>query len=100
MSIESDTTATLLAMPTGTVGREQWLRRYPIALGLGGLSGAWRTAVGLGAPAWPAVSLAALCLGVWTTVTVIYVMKGGGDPRALSPTCAIRNRDSRWPIFP
>jgi tellurite resistance protein len=77
MSIESGTAATSLV-----IGRDRWLRRYPIALGLGGLSGAWRTAVGLGAPAWPAVSLAALCLGVWTTVTVMYVVKGRGDPRA------------------
>jgi tellurite resistance protein len=62
--------------------RNQWLRVYPIALGLGGLSGAWRTAVGFGAPSWPAASLAALCLAVWTTVTVMYVVTGRGDPRA------------------
>jgi hypothetical protein len=36
------------------VGRDGWLRLYPIALGLGGLGGSWRTAVGLGAPGWPA----------------------------------------------
>jgi tellurite resistance protein len=68
---------------TRPVGRDQWLRRYPIALGLGGLSGAWRTAVGLGAPAWPAVSLAVLCFGAWLTVTVMYFVEGRGDPRAL-----------------
>jgi len=83
MSIESDTTVTSMAIPKGTVGREEWLRRYPIALGLGGLGGAWRSAVGLGAPAWPAPCLSALCLGVWTAVTVMYVVKGRGDPRAL-----------------
>jgi len=33
--------------------RYQWLRLYPIALGLGGLGGAWRTAVRLGGPVWP-----------------------------------------------
>jgi tellurite resistance protein len=87
VSIESQATAASLAVPNGstprTVGRDQWLRLYPIALGLGGLSGGWRTAAGLGAPAWPATSLAALCLGVWTTVTLMYVVKGRGDPRAL-----------------
>jgi tellurite resistance protein len=55
---------------------------YPIALGLGGLSGAWRTAVGLGAPAWPAVCLSVLCFGAWITVTVMYVRHGGAHPRA------------------
>jgi tellurite resistance protein len=75
--IESSTTAA-----SSTIRRDRWLRRYPIALGLGGLSGAWRTAVGLGAPAWPAVCLAVLCLDVWITVTVMYVVKGRGDPRA------------------
>jgi tellurite resistance protein len=77
MLVELSTTAGSL-----TNARDRWLRRYPVALGLGGLSGAWRTAVGLGAPGWPAAVLAALCLGVWTTVTVMYVVKGRGDPRA------------------
>jgi tellurite resistance protein len=63
-------------------GRAGWLRWYPIALGLGGLGGSWRTAVTLGAPAWPAASLSALSLGAWTTVTVMYVLRGGGRPRA------------------
>jgi tellurite resistance protein len=65
------------------VGRDGWLRLYPIALGLGGLGGSWRTAVGLGAPGWPAVCLAVLCLGTWVTVTAMYVCKGGARPRAL-----------------
>jgi tellurite resistance protein len=65
-----------------TNARDRWLRRYPVALGLGGLSGAWRTAAGLGAPGWPASVLTALCLGVWTVITVMYVVKGRGDPRA------------------
>jgi len=63
-------------------GRAGWLRLYPIALGLGGLGGSWRTAVALGAPAWPAVSLSVLSLGAWIAVTVMYVLKGGGRPRA------------------
>jgi tellurite resistance protein len=65
------------------VGRDRWLRMYPIALGLGGLGGSWRTAVGFGAPAWPAVCLGVLCLGVWLTVTAMFVLKGRGDPRAV-----------------
>jgi tellurite resistance protein len=75
--IESSTTAA-----SSTIRRDRWLRRYPIALGLGGLSGAWRTAVGLGAPTWPAVCLAVLCFGAWITVTVMYVIEGRGDPRS------------------
>lgn len=71
-----------MSIESRATGRDQWLRLYPIALGLGGLGGAWRTAVGFGAPAWPAVGLAALCLGVWTMVTVMYVVTGRGDPRA------------------
>jgi len=63
-------------------GRAEWLRWYPIALGLGGLGGSWRTAVALGAPAWPAVTLSVLSLAAWITVTVMYVLKGGGLPRA------------------
>jgi tellurite resistance protein len=62
-------------------GRAGWLRLYPIALGLGGLGGSWRTAVALGAPAWPAVSLSVLSLGAWIAVTVMYVLKGGGRPQ-------------------
>jgi tellurite resistance protein len=61
---------------------DRWLRWYPLALGLGGLGGAWRTAVGLGGPAWPAVGLTALCLAAWLTVTVLYVLNGRGNPRA------------------
>jgi tellurite resistance protein len=76
MPVESSTTAASLA-----IGRDRRLRLYPIALGLGGLSGAWRTAIGLGAPAWPALCLSVLCFGVWITVTVVYVLKSGGDPR-------------------
>jgi tellurite resistance protein len=64
-------------------GRAGWLRLYPISLGLGGLGGSWRTAVALGAPTWPAVSLSVLSLGTWITITVMYVLKGGGRPRAL-----------------
>jgi tellurite resistance protein len=87
VSIESRTTAASSTMMSNTrasrtVRRDQWLRVYPIALGLGGLSGAWRTVVWLGAPAWPAVSLAVLCLGAWITVTVMYVLKSRGNPRA------------------
>jgi hypothetical protein len=68
-----DTTASTTAVEHRTptppiVGRDGWLRLYPIALGLGGLGGSWRTAVGLGAPGWPAVCLAVLCLGTWVTV--------------------------------
>ena len=63
-------------------GRAGWLRLYPIALGLGGLGGAWRTAVAQGAPAWPAASLSVLSLGAWVTVTARYVLKAGGRPRA------------------
>jgi len=44
-------------------GRAGCLRLYPISLGLGGLGGAWRTAIALGAPAWPAVTLSVLSLG-------------------------------------
>jgi tellurite resistance protein len=69
---------------TNTVdGRDRWLRLYPIALGMGGLGGSWRTAVALGAPAWPAICLAVLCLGAWVTVTAMYVVKGGARPRGL-----------------
>jgi tellurite resistance protein len=64
------------------VARDEWLRRYPIALGLGGLSGAWRTAAGLSAPTWPAAGLAVLSLAAWVTITFMYVLKGHGDPRA------------------
>jgi hypothetical protein len=60
----------------GTGKRDRWFRVYPIALGLGGLSGAWRAATHLGAPAWPAVTLAVLCLGAWLTITVMYVLGG------------------------
>jgi len=63
-------------------GRAGCLRLYPIALGLGGLGGAWRTAIALGAPTWPAASLSALSLGAWIAVTVMYVLKGGVRPRA------------------
>jgi tellurite resistance protein len=74
--------ATVGQAPTQrTAGRDQWLRLYPIALGLGGLGGAWRTAVRLGAPVWPSVCLAVLCLGAWLTITVMYVVTGGADPR-------------------
>ena len=66
-----------------TVGRGRWLRLYPIALGLGGLGGSWRTAAGLGAPLWPAMCLVVLCFGAWITITALYVVAGGGDPRAL-----------------
>lgn len=58
------------------------LRWYPLALGLGGLGGAWRTAVGLGAPVWPAPSLACLCLSAWLAVTALYVIRGGHRPAA------------------
>ena len=54
------------AVPAPTVrtgGRDRWLRLYPTALGLGGLAGAWRRAVGFGAPVWPAVCLAVMCFG-------------------------------------
>jgi tellurite resistance protein len=71
--------------PTPTfwaAGRDRWLRMYPIALGLGGLSGSWRAAVGFGATAWPALCLAVLCLGAWFAVTAMYVLNGRGDPRA------------------
>jgi tellurite resistance protein len=63
-------------------GRERWLRLYPITLGVGGLAGAWRTAVGLGAPTWPAVYLAAACFGGWLAITAMYVRHGGARPFA------------------
>ena len=70
-------------MPTSVIARRAGcLRLYPIALGLGGLGGSWRTVVALGAPAWPAVSLSVLSLSVWVTVTLMYVLGGGGRPRA------------------
>ena len=62
--------------------RAEWLRWYPIALGLGGLGGSWRTAAALGAPAWPTAMLSVLSLTAWTIVTVVYLLKGGGLPRA------------------
>ena len=65
------------------VGRDSWLRLYPIALGMGGTGGAWRTAVVLGAPSWPAICLAVLCLVIWGTVTAMYVVRGGTRLRAL-----------------
>jgi tellurite resistance protein len=70
--------------PPGTGKRDRWFRLYPIALGLGGLSGAWRAAIHLGAPAWPAVTLAVLCLGAWLTITLMYVLGGGGHPHAFA----------------
>ena len=63
-------------------GRAGCLRLYPIALGLGGLGGAWRTAIAVGAPAWPAVTLSVLSLGAWITITAMYLLKGGRRPRA------------------
>ena len=63
-------------------GRAEWLRWYPIALGLGGLGGSWRTAVALGAPTWPALSLSLLSLVAWITITTMYLLKGGRRPRA------------------
>jgi tellurite resistance protein len=65
-----------------TARRDQSLRWFPFVLGLGGLGGAWRTAVGLGAPAWPAAGLTILCLGAFLTVTGVYLSRGGGNPRA------------------
>ena len=77
------TTTNSRAMSTSLIaGRAGWLRLYPIALGLGGLGGAWRTAAAVGAPAWPAAGLSMLSLGAWVTVTAMYVLKGGGRPRA------------------
>lgn len=67
-----------------TAGREQWLRWYPCALGLGGLGGAWRTAAGLGVPHWPGAWLSTLCLIAWLVVTALYVFGGGGRPRAFA----------------
>jgi tellurite resistance protein len=66
----------------GTAGRDRWLRLYPVALGMGGLGGAWRTAIAYGAPAWPARYLAAVCLGGWLFITCMYMLRGRGDPRA------------------
>lgn len=63
------------------IGRATWLRLYPIALGVGGLGGAWRTAVAFGAPAWPATLLAVLCLGTWLVVTTMYLVTGGAHAR-------------------
>ena len=90
LSMTSDTTAapgivasTQRPTPTfRTARRDRWLRMYPVALGLGGLGGSWRTAVGFGAPAWPALCLAVLCLGAWLTITAMYVLKGRWHPRA------------------
>ena len=77
-SVDSRTSTSAIA------GRAGWLRLYPVALGLGGLGGSWRTAIALGAPAWPAASLSALSLGAWFAVTVMYVLEGGGRPRAFT----------------
>jgi len=66
----------------GTVGRDRWLRLYPVALGMGGLGGAWRTAIAYGAPPWPARYLTVVCLGAWLVITAMYVLEGRGDPRA------------------
>jgi tellurite resistance protein len=63
-----------------TASPGDWLRWYPLALGMGGLAGAWRTAVGLGAPVWPAPCLTVLSLSAWFTITALYVVKGGGNP--------------------
>ena len=67
----------------GTVGLDRWLRLYPVALGMGGLGGAWRTAIAYGAPAWPASILVrklSSCLGVGVGVTVcpgfVFVVVG------------------------
>ena len=38
------------------------------SLGLGGMAGSLRTAIALGAPAWPALVFAALSFGAWLTV--------------------------------
>lgn len=61
--------------------RDRWLRYYPIALGMGGLAGAWRTATGFGAPTWPAVALTVTCFIVWLSVTAMYAKHGGAHPR-------------------
>jgi tellurite resistance protein len=71
-----------MSIATRTFGRDQLLRLYPISLGLGGLGGAWRTAAGLGAAAWPGVFLAALCFATWFAITAVYVVKGRGNPQA------------------
>ena len=83
-SIRSTTSAPADSrMSTSVIaGRAGCLRLYPIALGLGGLGGAWRTAIVLGAPTWPAAILSALSLGAWITVTAMYLLKGGRRPRA------------------
>jgi tellurite resistance protein len=60
------------------------LRWFPFALGLGGLGGAWRTAVGLGAPSWPAVVLMTLCLIGWLAVTAVYLVTGGRNLRSFN----------------
>ena len=72
----------MVTADTGTVGLDRWLRLYPVALGMGGLGGAWRTAIAYGAPAWPARYLAVVCLGTWLAITAMYVLEGRGDPRA------------------
>src|SRR5262245_7799710 len=82
MTSETTAEAENVASTFRNVARDRWLRLYPIALGLGGLGGSWRTAVGFGATAWPAVCLALLCFVAWLAVTAMYVLKGCGDPRA------------------
>ncbi|ORA32084.1 hypothetical protein BST13_23175 [Mycobacterium aquaticum] len=60
------------------------LRWYPLALGLGGLAGGWRTAEGFGAASWPAHCLTILCLSAWLTITTLYAVRGGGNPSTLA----------------
>jgi tellurite resistance protein len=91
---------TRVAIPSSwiprTAVRDQSLRWYPFALGLGGLGGAWRTAVGLGAPAWPAAGLTILCLVAWLTITSLYVFNGGGNPRSF--TTDLRHPDQGFAV--
>jgi tellurite resistance protein len=87
VSIDSGTAArpqTKLSASTrpSAAGRAQVLRWFPLALGLGGLGGAWRTAVGLGGPTWPTVTLTVLCLLAWLTATAAYAANGGWSLRA------------------
>ncbi|CAM5724892.1 Tellurite resistance protein TehA [Mycolicibacterium aubagnense] len=79
-----------------TARRDQSLRWFPFALGLGGLAGAWRTMVALGAPTWPTVGLTVLCGVAWLAVTTVYLFSGGSNPRSF--TADMRHADQGFAV--
>lgn len=81
-TVTADKPSAVSRPPALVVRRDRWLRLYPIALGLGGLAGALRTTVALGAPDWSPPVLTALSFVAWLTITLMYVIHGGADPRA------------------